>query len=141
MAAYAQDTAFISRRFIVLIAIIVLHVLLAYGLATGLARRAMEIIAPPIQTNIVEEVQQHDTPPPPPPPEFERPPVEVPPPDINIDIPAEPTQSTANHVDVTDKHVAAAAAARRIRPTGPIPRSGRGISPTPRTTIPRPPCD
>src|SRR3984957_15359321 len=106
MAAYAQDTAFISRRFIVLIAIIVLHVLLAYGLATGLARRAMEIIAPPIQTTIVEEVQQHDLPPPPPPPEFERPPVEGPPPDINIDIPAEPTQSTAI-TDVTDKHVAA----------------------------------
>ena len=57
MAAYAQDTAFISRRAIVLVAIILLHVLLAYGLATGLARRAMEIIAPPIQTTIVEEVQ------------------------------------------------------------------------------------
>ena len=107
MAAYAQDTAFISRRAIVLVVIILLHVLLAYGLATGLARRAMEIIAPPIQTTIVEEVQQHDLPPPPPPPEFERPPVEVPPPDINIDIPAEPTQSTAI-TDVTDKHVAAA---------------------------------
>jgi protein TonB len=106
MAAYAQDTAFISRRAIVLVVIILLHVLLAYGLATGLARRAMEIIAPPIQTTIVEEVQQHDLPPPPPPPEFERPPVEVPPPDINIDIPAEPTQSTAI-TDVTDKHVAA----------------------------------
>jgi protein TonB len=106
MPAYAQDTAFISRRAIVLVVIILLHVLLAYGLATGLARRAMEIIAPPIQTTIVEEVQQHDLPPPPPPPEFERPPVEVPPPDINIDIPAEPTQSTAI-TDVTDKHVAA----------------------------------
>ncbi len=35
MAAYAQDTAFISRRAIVLIASIVLHVLLAYGLATA----------------------------------------------------------------------------------------------------------
>src|ERR1700719_2523943 len=107
MAAYAQDTAFISRRAIVLIAIIVLHVLLAYGLATGLARRAMEIIAPPIQTNIVEEVQQHDLPPPPPPPEFERPPVEVPPPDITIDLPPEPVQSTAI-TDVTNQPVKAA---------------------------------
>jgi protein TonB len=108
MAAHAQDTTFIPRRVIVLIAIVLLHVLLAYGLATGLARRAMEIIAPPIQTNIIEEVQQHDLPPPPPPPEFERPPVEVPPPDINIDIPAEPTQSTAIQ-DVTDRPVAKAA--------------------------------
>jgi periplasmic protein TonB len=104
MATYVQDPAFLSRRALVLVAIILLHVLLAYGLATGLARRAMEIIAPPIQTNIIEEVQQHDLPPPPPPPEFERPPVEVPPPDINIDVPVEPTQSTAI-TDVTDKHV------------------------------------
>src|ERR1700692_3477943 len=106
MSAFAQqqDSTFFSRRFIVLVVIILLHVMLAYGLATGLARRAMEIIAPPIQTNIIEEVQQHDLPPPPPPPEFERPPVEVPPPDINIDVPVEPTQSTAI-TDVTDKHV------------------------------------
>ena len=105
MAAYVQDPSFLSRRAIVLVVIIILHVLLAYGLATGLARRAMEIIAPPIQTNIIEEVQQHDLPPPPPPPEFERPPVEVPPPDITIDVPVEPTQSTAI-TDVTDKPVA-----------------------------------
>ena len=104
MPAYAQDVSFLSRRAIVLIAIIVLHVLLAYGLATGLARKAIELIAPPIQSDIIEEVQQHDLPPPPPPPEFERPPVEVPPPDINIDVPVEPPQSTAI-TDVTDKHL------------------------------------
>jgi periplasmic protein TonB len=126
MAAYAQDTAFISRRAIVLVAIILLHVLLAYGLATGLARRAMEIIAPPIQTTIVEEVQQHDLPPPPPPPEFERPPVEVPPPDINIDIPAEPTQSTAI-TDVTDKHVAA---------PPPAVHASNGTNPSPGKNFP-----
>ena len=120
MSAYAsqQDSTFFSRRAIVLVAIILLHVLLAYGLATGLARRAMEIIAPPIQTTIVEEVQQHDLPPPPPPPEFERPPVEVPPPDINIDIPAEPTQSTAI-TDVTNQHVAAAPPPRATNRTNP----------------------
>jgi periplasmic protein TonB len=106
MAAFAQqqDSTFLSRRAIVLVVIILLHVMLAYGLATGLARRAMEIIAPPIQTNIIEEVQQHDLPPPPPPPEFERPPVEVPPPDITIDLPAEPVQSTAI-TDVTNQPV------------------------------------
>ena len=120
MAAHAQDTTFIPRRVVVLIGIILLHVLLAYGLATGLARRAMEIIAPPIQTTIVEEVQQHDLPPPPPPPEFERPPVEVPPPDINIDIPAEPTQSTAIQ-DVTDRPVAKAPPPHVANTTNPGP--------------------
>src|SRR5580700_8865066 len=120
MSAYAQDTAFISRRAIVLVVIILLHVMLAYGLATGLARRAMEIIAPPIQTNIIEEVQQHDLPPPPPPPEFERPPVEVPPPDITIDLPAEPVQSTAI-TDVTNQPVKAAPPKPSGNKTNPSP--------------------
>ena len=123
MAAYAtqqQDSTFLSRRALVLIFIIALHVLLAYGLATGLARRAMEIIAPPIQTNIIEEVQQHDLPPPPPPPEFERPPVEVPPPDITIDLPAEPVASTAI-TDVTNQPVKQAPPAHTssIKPPSP----------------------
>jgi protein TonB len=107
MTAYVHDSTFLSRRATVLIVIIALHVLLIYGLATGLARKAIELIAPPIQTNIIEEVQQHDLPPPPPPPEFERPPVEVPPPDITIDVPAEPVASTAI-TDVTNVPVAKA---------------------------------
>jgi protein TonB len=119
MPAYAQDATFLSRRAIVLVFIIVLHVLLAYGLATGLARKAIELIAPPIQSDIIEEVQQHDLPPPPPPPEFERPPVEVPPPDINIDVPVEVAQSTAI-TDVTDKHL----------PPAPAPHASSKTNPT-----------
>lgn len=125
MVAHVQDASFISRRAVVLVAIILLHVLLAYGLATGLARRAMEIIAPPIQTDIVEEVQQHELPPPPPPPEFEKPPVDVPPPDINIEVPVE-TQSTA---------------IREVEPTQPkapppAPKAASGTRPTPGKNFP-----
>jgi len=118
MPAQVQDASFLSTRAIVLIVIIALHILLAYGLATGLARKAIELIAPPIQSDIIEEVQQHDLPPPPPPPEFERPPVEVPPPDINIDIPVEAAPSTAI-TDVTDKHVAAPPPAHVSNRTNP----------------------
>jgi periplasmic protein TonB len=103
MAAYVQDSTFFTRRGAVLAAIIGLHVFLIWALASGLARRAMELVAPPISADIVEEVKKQDLPPPPPPPELERPPVEVPPPDVNIEIPVE-TQSTAI-VDVTDKPV------------------------------------
>ena len=67
MAAYVQDTNFFTRRTIVLFAIIGLHVFIAWALATGLARRAIELVAPPIQTEVVEEVQKKDEPPPPPP--------------------------------------------------------------------------
>src|SRR5688572_24562693 len=94
MAAYAQDSAFFTRRGIVVVAIIVLHILVAWALATGLARKVVEVLAPPIEADIVEEVKQEDEPPPPPPPEMERPPVEVPPPEVSIDLPME-TNTTA----------------------------------------------
>ena len=103
MAAYVQDSNFFTRRGIVFIAIIALHVFIAWALATGLARRAIELVAPPIQTEVVEEVKKEDQPPPPPPPQMERPPVEIPPPDVAIEVPVE-TQTTAIQ-DVTDKPV------------------------------------
>jgi protein TonB len=103
MSAYVHDTQFFTRRTVVLFVIIGLHVFIAWALASGLARRAIELVAPPLQTEIVEEVQKRDEPPPPPPPQLERPPVEVPPPDVAIDVPVEP-QSTAIQ-DVTDKPV------------------------------------
>jgi periplasmic protein TonB len=111
MASYVHDSQFFTRRTIVLFGIIALHILIAWLLASGLARRAIELVAPPLQTEIVEEVQKKDEPPPPPPPQLERPPVEVPPPDVAIEVPVE-TQSTAIQ-DVTDKPV--------VKPPPPAP--------------------
>jgi protein TonB len=101
MAAYAQDSGFFTRRGIVVVLIIALHILAAWARASGLARKVVEVLAPPIEADIVEEVKPDDQPPPPPPPEMERPPVEVPPPEVSIDLPME-TTSTAIQ-DVTDK--------------------------------------
>lgn len=101
MSAYVQDSQFFTRRAVVFFLIIGVHVFIIWAFASGLARRAIESIAPPLQTDIVEEVQKHDQPPPPPPPQMEHPPVEIPPPEVNIDLPVE-TQSTAIQ-DVTDK--------------------------------------
>ncbi len=114
MAAYVQDSNFLTRRGVVFLAIIALHVFIAWALATGLARRAIELVAPPIQTEVVEEVQKKDEPPPPPPPQMERPPVEIPPPDVAIEVPVE-TQTTAIQ-DVTDKPVV-----RALPPPPPPP--------------------
>ena len=100
MAAYAHDSSFFSRRAVVFFVIVALHVGIAVMLATGLAHKVIEVIAPPIETNLIEEVQKREEPPPPPPPEFERPPIEVPPPEVTIDIPVE---STTAITDVTDK--------------------------------------
>lgn len=111
MAAYAHDANFLSRRAIVLVIAFALHVFIAWALATGLAQQVVEMVAPPIDADIVEEMDQQDQPPPPPPPEMERPPVEVPPPAVSIDIPIETTTSTAL-TNVTDKP----------RPVAPPPR-------------------
>jgi len=101
MAYYVHEQNFFSRRLLFLAIIVVFHVLLVYALATGLARKVVETIAPPIVTDLIEEIDQRDEPPPPPPPEFERPPVEVPPPEVNISLPMEapPTAIT----NVTDR--------------------------------------
>jgi protein TonB len=101
MPAYAQDSGFFTRRGIVVVAIIGIHVLVMYALASGLARKIVEVVAPNIEADIVEEVKNDEEPPPPPPPEMERPPVEVPPPEVSIDLPMETTTSAIQ--DVTDK--------------------------------------
>ena len=101
MAAYAQDTSFFTRRGVVVVAIIALHLFVVWALASGLARKVVEVIAPNIEADIVEEVKNDEEPPPPPPPEMERPPVEVPPPEVSIDLPMETTTTAIQ--DVTDK--------------------------------------
>ena len=113
MAAYARhDTAFFSQRAVFFIAIVLVHIGLIYLFQSGLATRVINAVAPPLETTIVQDVQKRDVPPPPPPPKMERPPVEVPPPDVVINLPVE-TQSTAI-TNTTTKHVA---------PPPPAPRA------------------
>ncbi len=109
MAAYVHDTEFFTRRTAVLAAIIALHVFIAWALATGLARKAIEVLAPPIQTDIVQEEQNKNEPPPPPPPELRKEVVEVPPPDINIAMPEVGPQTSAITARVEQPKAAAPA--------------------------------
>ena len=109
-----------TRRGAVLVAIIALHVFIGWALATGLARRAIEVLAPPLQTQIVEEVKKEEAPPPPPPPQFERPPVEIPPPDVTINMPVE-ENTTA--IRVTPNVVKSAPPA----PAAPTRRTAAGV--------------
>jgi len=107
MSAYVQDTQFFTRRTIVLFAIIALHVFLAWVLATGLASRAIQMVAPPIQTQIVQQTKQQLKPPPPPPPQLQKQQVEIPPPVVNIQIP----QAAQTHAITVVKRVVRAAPA------------------------------
>jgi len=101
MATYIQQNQ--SRRMAIFGLIVGFHVLLGYALVTGLARKVVEVVAQPLVTDLIEEIKPEDKPPPPPPPQIERPPVQVPPPDVIIDIPMEP--STTAITNVTNKPV------------------------------------
>ena len=103
MAAYVHDTDYFTRRTAVFALIIALHVFILWAFATGLARKAIEVLAPPIQTDILQEEKTKNEPPPPPPPEMKRQVVEVPPPDINIAMPEVGPQTTAITARVAEK--------------------------------------
>ena len=103
MAAYVHDTDYFTRRTAVFALIIALHVFILWAFATGLARKAIEVLAPPIQTDILQEEKTKNEPPPPPPPELKRQVVEVPPPDINIAMPEVGPQTSAITARVAEK--------------------------------------
>ncbi|HYL89125.1 MAG TPA: TonB family protein [Burkholderiales bacterium] len=77
-----------SRRLTGLAITVVLHIVLIYALLHGLARKIVEVVAPPLETKVIEEVKPPADKPPPPPPKLETPPPPfIPPPEINIQMP------------------------------------------------------
>jgi protein TonB len=89
--SYAQPHAS-GRRFTGLIITVALHIVLIYALIHGLARKIIEVVAPPLETKIIAEVKppQPEKPPPPPPKLTTPPPPFIPPPEVNIQIPIQP---------------------------------------------------
>src|SRR5450631_2833525 len=89
-AYYPQDASFLSKRAIVFVAILVIHAVVIYAFASGLAKSGQRYLQTILQTNIIETEKPKDLPPPPPPVDLkERPPVQVIAPDISITIPAD----------------------------------------------------
>jgi protein TonB len=75
-----------KKRVIGISGVVIFHILLVYGLVNGLGRKVIELLPPPIETKILDEVKNEEPPPPPPPPpklDIPPPPF-VPPPEINI---------------------------------------------------------
>jgi periplasmic protein TonB len=107
MSAYIeQDSQFFTRRGVVVGAILLLHVLILWALVSGLASRAIEALAPPVQAVFQPEDVKTAPPPPPPPPTFERPPVEIPPTDTIVEAPVAAVTTAISNT--TTQHVAAA---------------------------------
>ena len=77
-----------SRRLTGVAITVVLHIALIYALIHGLARKIVEIVTPPLETKIIEEIKPPaDKPPPPPPKLVQPPPPFIPPPEVNIQMP------------------------------------------------------
>jgi protein TonB len=83
-----------GRRLTSLVAVGVFHVVLIYALIHGLARKIVEVVRPPLETKIIEEIKrppQEQPPPPPPPPKLATPPPPfIPPPEVQVQVPVQP---------------------------------------------------
>jgi len=83
-----------SRRLVGFGFVVLLHILIAYALLTGLARKVVEVVKGPIEVKVIEEVIKKPPPPqevlPPPPKMAAPPPPFIPPPEINIAPPPTP---------------------------------------------------
>jgi len=95
--AYApsDSPSFFTKRGLIFLFIVLLHVGFFYALATGMSHRIVEVVLGPIETRVIEEAPKVDEPPPPPPPKIETPPPFVPPPEVAIDIPVDTAPTTA----------------------------------------------
>jgi TonB family protein len=80
------DWALLSRRTVVLLSILALHVLLIYCFATGLARKIVTVIAPPIHVGFIDKPRERPLPPPPA-PTLVRPRLDIPKSLVQIDSP------------------------------------------------------
>src|SRR5438034_1549199 len=80
-----------TRRLTGVVVTVALHIGLIYALIHGLARKIVEIVAPPLETKIIEEIKppQPEKPPPPPPKLAAPPPPFIPPPEVNIQMPVQ----------------------------------------------------
>jgi protein TonB len=82
-----------GRRLAGLLFTVALHIILVYALIHGLARKIVEVVLPPLETKIIEQVKPPapDKPPPPPPPKLAAPPPPfIPPPEIRVQVPVAP---------------------------------------------------
>jgi protein TonB len=96
---FAQSQRNPSRHLVGLGSVVLLHVLIAWALVSGLARKVVEVVKGPIEVKVIEEVAKPPPPPPevlPPPPKVTAPPPPfMPPPEIQIANPQQAPTITA----------------------------------------------
>lgn len=111
-----------ASRFTGLGLVILIHIVIVYAIASGLARKAVEAIKGPIETKVIEEKVKPPPPPDkviPPPPDLKAPPPPfVPPPEFVVTAPAPPVVMAAPTTSVPPPTTAVAA---KPAPAPPAP--------------------
>lgn len=92
---YAQQQRNPAKHLVGIGIVIVLHVILVWGLVSGLAQTAIDVMKGPLETKIIKEAKPPppEAPPPPPPKLAPPPPDFIPPPEVNIAVEAAPTNT------------------------------------------------
>lgn len=91
---------FTGKRGIALLVVILLHVVVGYGFYSGLARRIVQTVIPPVEIAQIDKPKADDKPPPPP-PKLEDIKPYVPPPEF-VDISAPATENAITQTAVTN---------------------------------------
>lgn len=118
-----------GKNFTGIAVVIVIHLLVGWGVVSGLGTRMVTKMAEAVETKIIEEVKPpppKEVPPPPPPPEMKAPPPPfIPPVEVNVQQPP-PVQTTiANATNVKP------ATTELPRPAPPVPAAPAPANPNP----------
>jgi len=115
-----------SNRMVGFGLVVLIHVFLAWAIASGLAKKIVEKVAGPIETKVVEEVKPPPPPPEkvvPPPPDIKAPPPPfVPVPEVQITAPAPP--APVMQTSSTPPPTTTVAATPAPAPPAPVKRTG-----------------
>lgn len=132
---YAQQQRNPGKHAVGIGIVILMHLLLAWAIVSGLARKVVDVIKAPIETKIIEEVQPPPPPPPenlPPPPKFAPPPPSfVPPPEVVVNNPAPAPAITVTREAPPPTAVTIQPPAPPAPPAPPPPPAAPRRAPTP----------
>ena len=115
-----DDPAKNQKRTLAFVLVVIIHVLFVWTLNSGLGTAIVEFVAPPVETEILEDQPEDEEPPPPPPPDYAPPPPFVPPPELAIAAPV--TTAPVQSITTT-----------QTRPVAPPPK------PAPTASVKTPP--
>ena len=90
-----DDPAKNQKRTLAFVLVVAIHAMFIWVLNSGLGKAIVEFVAPPVETEILDEEIEDEEPPPPPPPDYVAPPPFVPPPDFQIAAPVTTGPTTA----------------------------------------------